>query len=168
MIRNYLQQKRSITLVATMVSSILAAQTSWADVTRALLSIDDQSIPKDEFITAFKIDTWGVGFLAVCHLPPSWEIKSEKYEDPAGLLSGRSDTHGEQLKELRTLFLVDVYQYQPLARGNPNGEYHPATFAGWIETATHVDQPSHRKTLNAGNFRITEAARCPDPPPVQP
>jgi hypothetical protein len=159
--------RRSIVLTAAMAPVLVAAWPSSAATTRALLSVEALAIPADRSLTAFKIDTWGVEFLAVCRVPPSWEIKAEKYEDPEGLLSGRADNHGERLTKLRDLFLVDVYDYQPLPRGNPKSDYHPASFAGWIEMAAHPAERGKRTTLRAANFRLIKAARCPDPPSPQ-
>jgi hypothetical protein len=151
-----------------MAPLLAATQPSAAGITRALLSVDELAIPKDHSITAFKIETWGVALLAICHLPPSWEIRTEKFEDPEGFLSGRSDIHGERLSGLGELFLVDVYDYQPFSRGNPKGDYHPASFAGWVELAAHPGDPGKQLTLHASNFRLTNAERCPEPPPPEP
>jgi hypothetical protein len=151
-----------------MAALVVATQPSPAAITRALLSVEGLAIPKDESITAFEIDAWGVEFLAVCHLPYDWEIKADKYQDPEGLLSGRAGTLGEPLRELRGLFLVDVYDYQPLARGSPTGEYHPASFAGWVQIASTPGSGGVKTKLLAKNFRLTNATNCPEPPPSPP
>lgn len=163
-------------LLLLIVGLILGAPAqSSAQITRALLSVDNLNLPAGESFSAFRIETWGVSLLSVCHIPPSWNVAEKKYEDPEGLLSGRSDFHGERLKELHQMYLVDVYDYQPLPRGNPKGEYHPATFSGWVEVAEEGEiaengSATHGKrlTLKAGNFHLTPASHCPDPSPAQP
>src|ERR1700733_2846981 len=94
---------------------------SSSEITRALLSVDNLNVPTGQSLSAFRIETWGVSLLSVCNIPPDWKLVEQKYEDPEGLLSGRSDFHGEVLRELHVMYLVDVYDYQPLPRGNPKG-----------------------------------------------
>ena len=142
-----------------------------ADVRRALLSVDGLGVPVAKSIRAFHIETWGVYLLAICHVPPSWELKSEKFENPEGYVAGRSDVHGEPLRQMTDMYLVDVYDYQPLPNGDPKGEYHPASFAGWIAVGRRQPFDAGRlqkRTLTAGNFRLRNAERCPDAPPAQP
>ena len=115
---------------------------------------------------SFHIDTWGVVPLAVCDVPPLWELKEEKFMDSAALFSGRSDPYHRTLTRLDKLFLVDVYaSYQPLPKGDPKGEYHPPSFAGWF---TVFDGDGNlvkkRRSFRAADFRLTPAARCPDAP----
>jgi hypothetical protein len=148
---------------------------SSSQITRALLSVENLNLPAGQSLSAFRIETWGVSLLSVCHIPPSWNLVEQKYEDPQGFLSGRSDFHGEVLRELRQMYLIDVYDYQPLPKGNPKGEYHPATFSGWVEVAEDGEiaengSATHgkRRTLRSGNFHLTPASRCPDAPPPQP
>jgi hypothetical protein len=124
-----------------------------------------------ESIRAFHIETWGVEFLAVCHVPPSWELKAEKFEDSEGYFDGRSEAHGEPLQKMAGMYLVDVYDYQSQPKGGPKSDYHPASFAGWVVVGRV--QPfdggtRHKRTLKAANFRLRDAARCPVPPPAQP
>jgi hypothetical protein len=140
--------------------------TAEADVHRVLLSVDGLHMGQDEQIKAFDIKTWGVTFLAICRVPQDWQLKAEKFEDPAGDLSGRVDTHGEPLKALSDMYLVDVYDYQARLKDSQ-----PASFAGWVEIGTVAPFEGgsrHRRALGAGNFRLTNARRCPDPPPAQP
>ena len=150
------------------------AQTS-AQISRALLSVDNLNLSPSQSLSAFKIDTWGVSLLSVCHIPPSWNLVEQKFQDPQGLLSGRPDFHGEVLRELDEMYLVDVYDYQPLPKGDPKGDSHPATFSGWIEVTESSEIAEHgsathgkRRTLWSGNFRLTPALHCPAPPPPQP
>ena len=131
---------------------------------RALLTVDGLSIPAGGALAAFRIDTWGVNPLAVCKVPPIWEIKEEKFMDPEGLLSGRSDQYHRTLTKLDQMFLVDVYSYQPLPKVD-----HPASFAGWYEVFDgNGDVIKKRRAFHAGNFHLTPAPRCPDSPPAQP
>ncbi len=142
-----------------------------AEIRRVLLSVDGLNLPAMESIRAFHLDTWGVEFLAVCRVPPSWELKSEKFEDPAGYFEGRSEAHGEPFRRMSDMYLVDVYDYQPLPKGDPRGEYHPASFAGWV-TVGLAQQfgggARHKRVLKASNFRLRDASHCPDAPPAPP
>jgi hypothetical protein len=151
-------------------SQILAAPPAPAEVRRALLSVQDLKLPAHATIRAFHIKTWGIEFVAVCRMPRSWELKSEKFEDPEGSLDGKADTHGEPLKRLTDFYLVDVYGYQPEPKGDPKGEYHPPSFAGWVEvgTAEPFGGPQRRRALTANNFRLKDSRNCPVAPPPQP
>ncbi len=163
---------RSLTwTAATVCIGFACAEPVSAETRRVLLSVDGLHLRPMESIRAFHIETWGVEFLAVCHVPPSWEITSEKFEDPAGYFDGRSDTHSEPLKSMSAMYLIDVYDYQPLPKGDPKKEYHPASLAGWVVVGRI--QPfdggtRHKRTLNAANFRLQDATRCPKPAPAQP
>ncbi|HWF00003.1 MAG TPA: hypothetical protein VG248_09420 [Caulobacteraceae bacterium] len=135
-------------------------------VQRALLSLDDLHARRGEQIKAFDIKTWGVTLLAICQVPQDWQLKAEKYEDPAGELSGRLDTHGEPLTTLRDMYLVEVYDQQSLAKDS-----RPASFSGWVDIGTVAPfggGSRHRRPLREANFRLRHARRCPEPPPAQP
>lgn len=125
--------RRLVLMVAGVSLLCVRTQSSFGQAERALLTVDGLSIPAGGALAAFRIDTWGMIPLAVCHVPPLWEIKEEKFMDSTGLLSGLSDPYHRTLTKLDQMFLVDVYSYQPLPRGDPKGEYHPASFAGWFE-----------------------------------
>jgi hypothetical protein len=148
---------------------VVGTHSSYGQVQRALLTVDGLSIPAGGALATFRIDTWGVIPLAVCRVPPQWEIKEEKFMDSAGLLSGRSDPNHRTLTKLDQMFLVDVYSYQPLARANAKGEYYPASFSGWFNVFDgNGDILKERRVLHAGNFHLNPALRCPDAPPSEP
>jgi hypothetical protein len=122
-------------------------------------------MPKGNAIFQYRVETWGVEFLAVCNLPQGWEIKSEKFENPEGYLSGRADIHGEWLGALKQMYLVDVYDYRQVVSHDQ-----PASFSGWVEIGSRErfdDWHGHRVQLAANNFRLKDAQRCPVPPPPQ-
>ena len=106
--------KRILLSAALLLILAFGTESSLGQAQRALLSVDGLSIPAGGALAAFHIDTWGVTPLAVCKIPPLWDIRAEKFMDPAGLLSGRSDAYHQTLTELDRLYLVDVYSYQPL------------------------------------------------------
>jgi hypothetical protein len=154
---------------AFLLMLLIGTKSSLGQVQRALLTVDGLSIPAGGALAAFHIDTWGVIPLAVCKVPPLWEIKAEKFMDPAGLLSGRTDPYHRTLAKLDQMYLVDVYSYQPLPKGDPKDEYHPASFAGWFEVFDgNGDVLKQRRKFRAGNFHLTPSARCPDAPPAEP
>lgn len=162
--------KRTYLLVICLLMLLVGTRVGVGQTQRALLTLDGLSIPAGGALAAFRIDTWGVIPLAVCKVPPIWEIEEEKFMDPGGFLSGRSDPYHRTLTKLDRMFLVDVYNYQPLPKGDPKeGEYHPASFAGWYEVFDgNGDIVRKHRVLHAGNFHLTPAPRCPDAPPAQP
>jgi hypothetical protein len=148
---------------------LFSSGTAFGQAQRALLSVEGLSIPDSGALASFHIDTWGVVPLAVCQVPPQWEFKEEKFLTPQGFLSGRSDPYHRTLSKLDKLFLVDVYSYQPLPKGDPKGEYHPASFAGWYTVFDGSgDIVKKRRALHAQNLHLTPAPRCPDAPPAEP
>lgn len=158
-------------IVAAMACQLVALPSFAAAPRRVLLTVDGLNLPAGQTIRAFHIQTWGVEFLAVCRLPPSWRLSSEKFEDPEGRLDGKADTHGAALKSLSNTYLLDVYDYQPRPRGNANGDYHPASFAGWVDVGQvePFDGGIRRKrTLKSDQFRMRDAQGCPAPPAPQP
>jgi hypothetical protein len=161
---------KRIHLSATFLFMLLVGtESSFGQVQRALLTIDGLSIPAGGALAAFHIDTWGVTPLAVCKVLPLWDIRAEKFMDPAGLLSGRSDPYHRTLTKLDQMYLVDVYSYQPSPKGDPKGEYHPASFAGWFEVFDgNGDILRKRRVFHAANFHLIPAPRCPDAPPAEP
>ena|ERR1017187_6641903 len=163
-----LVSRRFVLAAAGVGLLFVGTHSSSGQAQRALLTVDGLSIPDGGALAAFHIDTWGVIPLAVCNVPPLWEIKEEMFLDPSALLSGRSDPH-RTLTKLDQMFLVDVYSYQPLPRGNPKGEYHPASFAGWFEVFDgNGDIRRKRLVFHASNFHLTPAPGCPDAPPAEP
>ncbi|MGA3033003.1 MAG: hypothetical protein ABSD70_06945 [Terracidiphilus sp.] len=161
--------KRTLFSTALLLVLLTGTRSSPGQAQRALLGVDGLSVPTGGALFAFHIDTWGVIPLAVCKVPPLWEIEAEKFMDPAGLLSGQSDPYHRTLTKLDQLYLVDVYSYQPLPKGDPKGDYHPASFAGWFEVFDiNGDVIKKRREFRAGNFHLTPAARCPDAPPPEP
>jgi hypothetical protein len=99
----------------------------------------------------------------------AWAFKAEKFMDSSALLSGRSDQYHRTLVKLDKLFLVDVYNYQPLPKGDPKGEHHPPSFAGWFMVFDgNGDVIKKRRKFQARDFHLTPAARCPDAPPAEP
>ena len=129
-----------------------------------LLSIQGVSLPANWVVSNFRVKTWGVLPLATCHIPPAWRITAGKDSDPEGVLAGEGDTFGSLLNgpELgKVTFLVIVEEYQPLPRGNPKGEYHPATFSGTITIETFGDTKPRTIRLTPANFVRVSAAGCP-------
>jgi hypothetical protein len=161
--------KRILLSTTFLLMFLVVIKSSLGQVQRALLTVDGLSIPAGGALAAFRIDTWGVIPLAVCKVPPLWEFKEEKFMDSAGSLSGRSDPYHRTLTKLDQMYLVDVYSYQPLPRGDPKVDYHPASFAGWFEVFDgNGDVLKKRRLFRAGNFHLSAASRCPDAPPSEP
>jgi hypothetical protein len=78
--------------------------------TTYLASISGVPLRADEGIDKFEIETWGVDFKAVCHIPFDWEITAGSF-GPGGRLSGIAG-HGaswlrsRDVKKLHALVLV--------------------------------------------------------------
>ena len=165
---------RLVRLIPCLMAAVLgvAPSTAHPAVQRALLSIVGLQIPPGRYLNGLRLETWGVDVLELCHLPPDWEMNMEKYENPGGLIRGNGAGHGAldqtRARELTSLVLVDVYDYQPKPRGDPKGEYHPPSFVGWVRVGASYPPAGRRIKLAAANFKLVAATACPQPPPAQP
>jgi hypothetical protein len=161
-------RRRLSALICTFLPLLLGSMSASAET--YLLSISGLSLTDDQYIDRFNIQTWGVQIVAVCHIPVAWRITAGKFLDPEGTLSGETEAgmafiRKSELKKLESLFLVEFDQYQPYPRGNPKGEFHPATFAGKISRGTFGPNESDAQEieLKPENFARTPASACPAP-----
>jgi hypothetical protein len=100
---------------------------------------------------------------------PALGVYSREVYGPFGPALWAFRSISPTLVKLDKLFLVDVYSYQPLPKGDPKGEYHPPSFAGWFTVFDgNGDVMKKRRVFQARDFHLTPAARCPDAPPAEP
>jgi hypothetical protein len=135
----------------------------------ALLSIKGIRLDPQHHLTKVVVRTWGVEVLAVCHVPKVANVSIDFDIDPGGVLIWKANSwHGEldqsDLNVLSQLFLVRVAEYQKDPRGDPRGEYHPASFEG-VATIATIREPKRTRAiaLHSDQFDLTPATRCPDP-----
>jgi hypothetical protein len=81
-------RRRVVTALASFL--LISSQAIHGQAQRALLNVEGLSIPPGGALAAFRIDTWGVIPLAVCQVPPLWELQQAKFMDSAATLSGLS------------------------------------------------------------------------------
>lgn len=130
-----------------------------------LLSIAGIELAGNEYVDGFAIDTWGVEVLAVCRLPPGWEIRAGKQASPDGVIAGEA-SHGVtflnrgRLGELRGLALVRLQA--PVVRSRQGNM--PPTFSGRARIGRYgTDVRGREQVLTAANVGLAPATRCPDP-----
>ena len=128
-----------------------------------LVSIDRLQLGSQERLTEFELDTWGVRFRAVCHIPPGWRVEAGGNATQEGRFIGRG-THGvtwlgqDQPGELRDFILVEIsgpvrFTDTPVENGVV-----PATFAG----RASISGPQARSVaLSQANLRLRPASGCP-------
>ena len=134
-----------------------------------LLSVTGIALNPQEHVDGFRVETWDVDFLAVCHLPPGWQIRAGRMATPDGVLAGEA-SHGVtfldrmRLSELDDLALVRILDPVQPEEIRSAGGIQPATFSGRATIGTYGDGEPHREQrLGAANIRLLPAARCPDP-----
>ncbi len=140
---------------------LLATASAPVDHPRVYLaSIVDLPLKPGEQMEGFSIDTWGVQFRAVCHIPGGWRIKAGSSATPNGILEGSgsqgatwfSSRNPAELRHIVLLVLYDDVQRADVANG-PD-----ATFKGHAVIST--DDGERRAALNYRNVRLTPAKRC--------
>ena len=130
-----------------------------------LASITGIELRTDEGIDKFEIDTWGVDFRAVCHIPSDWEMTAGSF-GPEGRLSGVAG-HGaswlraKDLKKLRALVLVQLVA--PVQKGDvrEGTGIIPATFSGFANVQSGLSDRSRKTRLRFANVELTPASACP-------
>ncbi len=129
-----------------------------------LASIEGIALAEGEFLDAFSIDTWGVDMIAVCRIPPGWEIRAGRMASPDGVVAGEA-SHGvtfldaRRLGPLRHLVLVGLRDPPSEASGTL-----PATFAGRARIGRYgTDETRREVALGLANVRLEPATACPDP-----
>jgi hypothetical protein len=156
---------KKLALLASIASSIPGSTASAGEPRPYLVSIEGLELAENEFVDGFAIDTWGVEVLAICRLPPGWEIRAGRRASPDGVLAGEA-SHGVTFLNradagaLRGLALVRL-------EGPVNWTRHgdmPATFAGRASIGRYgSDERRREQALTRTNIRIAAATRCPEP-----
>ncbi|USU11942.1 hypothetical protein NF701_15640 [Sphingomonadaceae bacterium OTU29THOMA1] len=129
-----------------------------------LLSVGRIPLADTESVAEFAIETWGVEFISVCHIPRGWRIKVGSSATPNGELEGKGSQGATWFntgspKELRDLVLVTLYApVQPADIGSSSNGI-PATFKGHATIST--DDGDVRRRLSYRNITLTPARRCP-------
>jgi len=129
-----------------------------------LASLVDVPLKRGELIESFSIDTWGVEFKAVCHIPGGWRIRAGSAATPNGVLEGDGSqgatwfnrSSPRELRGLVLLTLVGPVQRHDI-RDPPGAE--PATFNGHATLST--DAGDRKVRLGYRNVRLVAARRCP-------
>lgn len=130
-------------------------------------SIHGVKLRPNEYVAAFSVDTWGVIYRAVCHIPPGWYVKAGGTAAPDGGFEGQG-THGvsylskERLKELEGLVLITLHGPVRSRKTETNSTLIPPTFDGKIEIGRYGPGLRTRDLkFGASNIRLIPASRCP-------
>lgn len=121
---------------------VLFSSLSYVSDAMQLLSIEGINLSSKEYVSGFKIETWGLNIRAVCHLQPGWIISTGSYASPEGIFEGGSrvgaaNLDNRRLQELKNLFLID----DPDLTIDPSATT-PPTFKGKIVIGTYGLHPS--------------------------
>ena len=114
----------------------------------------------------FSFETWGVEFLAVCHIPQGWRIEGGGGPTFEGVLKGRGSLGAtwldkSSLKSLRNLALVSMFApVRRVAVKDSGGNIiEPVTFKGRAKVSGSGDDRTI--ALSEANMRLTPAKSCP-------
>ena len=117
----------------------------------------------DDSVKGFAIETWGVKFKAVCHVPEGWRIKAGNSLTPDGTFEGNGSQgttwyREPSPKELQSVVLVELSA--PVQRFDIHvaDGLIPATFKGYVTVQT--DDGERKVALTYRNVRLTPAMHC--------
>jgi hypothetical protein len=119
-----------------------------------------------ERLYKFSFDTWGVEFLAVCHIPQGWVIKAGNGPTFDGVLNGGGSLGTNwltkpMLNSLRNVALVSMFA--PIRRvpvkDSGGNIIQPVTFKGRASISGYDNDRT--LALTAVNVRLTRARSCP-------
>jgi hypothetical protein len=152
---------------ALFLIALATAQNAGEQPRTFLAFIDGLAIGPQESLVDFELETWGVDFQAICHIPSGWRVEAGGNATPEGMLRARG-THGVtwlgqgHLRELQNFVLVTVHG--PIRHADPEvqGGVVPATFKG--RANIHGDQ-ARTVEITHENVRLIPANGCPRPAP---
>ena len=135
-----------------------------------LVSIVGLKLTRNEYVDHLKVDTWGVTFKAVCHIPPGWTMKAGSTAAPDGEIEGEA-SHGvtfinsKSQRQLSGMVLLTLYTTVQRADIGRLGDavYVPATFKGEVNVGTYGEDKERKIHLTHANIRLVPASRCPAP-----
>jgi hypothetical protein len=131
-----------------------------------LLSVSAVPLGARESMYEFSLETWGVEFLAVCHIPQGWRIEAGGGPTFEGVLKGQGSLGATwldrpSLKSLRNLVLVSMFAPIQRAPVRDSGGHiiQPVTFKGRAQ----VSGGTRDRTiaLSYMNVRLVPAKACP-------
>lgn len=131
-----------------------------------LASISGLDMAPGEYVESFSIDTWGVRILAICNIPPGWEITAGGGAAQDGVIAGGGG-HGvafldrARLGELRDLAIVRLDGAITTAATGSSPAIGPPTFSGVADIGAYGSERSRKQRLDHTNVSLTPAAACP-------
>jgi hypothetical protein len=132
-----------------------------------LLSIKLPDLSSDSYISAFRIKTWGINIHAMCKFPVGWMITAGRELNMGGqIVSSASgfmtNLNVKQLEKLTDFVLID-----DLGTPHDRSATEPPAFSDvFIQVGEyHSAQRDRRIRLKGSDIVLTDATRCPSPPP---
>ncbi|KAJ8138157.1 hypothetical protein OY671_008630, partial [Metschnikowia pulcherrima] len=157
---------RWLAYAASAVWSISAPSGAVAASRTYLASIQGIKLRAKEYVSAFKVDTWGVTFKAVCHIPPGWSIKAGNTASFDGALSGEgshSITYFDRAHLRESRGLVSISIDGPVQRRVKHTQQStiPPTFDGAATVGRYAAQGIRNIKLTHANVALVPGSRCP-------
>jgi hypothetical protein len=152
--------------LALLLPLLVAAPAAAEEPRTFLVSVEGMVLGRDEQITGFAFETWGVTVKTVCRIPYGWSIRAGRRVNPSGVLEGQGSNGISWFADgspagLRDLVLVELegpVQLDDIHTADGSG-IHPATFKGRADIST--DDGDRQDPLTGRNIRLTPAMACP-------
>ena len=153
----------SILLAAVCAGGLQGCNPADASDQRMLVSITGVTLAPMQFVSGLSVETFNLDVLAICNVPPGWDMKaSSPTAGPSvgvggGASGGVASLEGASLKELQGLFLVKTLEY-----GDGPSDY---KITGELAIEVRAEEPGWLDyPLTPTNIVVEPADRCPPPP----
>ena len=154
------------TMITTLLMALAVASPPADHPETFLASISGLPVKPNEYVSGISVDTWGVEFRAVCHIPPGWRMTAGNSASPDGTLTGDGSQgvtflSKERLMELRDLVLINlVVPVQKQEVKSATGVL-PATFSGHASVGSYGGDEERQLPISYANIALTPARECP-------
>jgi len=132
-----------------------------------LASIQGIALSPNEYVTSFYIESWGVKYRAVCHIPPGWTMKAGGTASFDGGFAGEGAhsisyldrAHLHELANLVLITLDDPVQRKGIRTTKTDTA---VTFTGFARVGSYgKSDRTHRARLTYENIQLIAVDRCP-------
>jgi len=157
--------RRRVPFRAAVTLALAAFLCPWRADALQLVSIEKLDLAPNQYVTSFEIETWAIEIVAVCRIPPGWQITAIESIDPGGRLAGSATGFVANIGENHLTNLKDLFLIAPPSPEVYQAPDVPPMFNGSVIVGTYDwdDHDEHTLPLNTSNLVMRPAKGCPPP-----